>query len=85
MLQDIMKYILVTSVTGSLCTFELIQVLTNGGPNKATYTVILYIKNTGFSEYNFGYACALAVLFFFECVIISFTVNKLTDKEPLEY
>lgn len=85
MLQDIMKYILVTSVVGSLCTFELIQVLTNGGPNKATYTVILYIKNTGFSEYNFGYACAMAVLFFFECVIISFTVNKITDKEPLEY
>jgi len=85
LLQDIMKYILVTTTVGSLTTFELIQCLTGGGPNKATYTVIFYIKQTGFQDYNFGYACAAALVFFVECVIVSFTINKLTDKEPIEY
>ena len=85
MLQDIMKYIMVTSVVGSLCSFELISVLTHGGPNHASTTVILHIRDLGFSRYHFGYACAGAVIFFIECVIISFTVNKLTDKEPIEY
>ena len=85
MLQDIMKYILITSVVGSLTSWELIQCLTGGGPNKSTYTVMYYIKVTGFQDYNFGYACAAAFVFFLECVAIAFIVNKLTDKEPLEF
>ncbi len=85
MLQDIMKYILITSVVGSLTTWELIQCLTGGGPNKSTYTVMYYIKVIGFQDYNFGYACAAAFVFFIECVLIAFIVNKLTDKEPLEF
>ncbi len=85
MLQDIMKYILITSVVGSLTSWELIQCLTGGGPSKSTYTVMYYIKVVGFQDYNFGYACAAAFVFFIECVLIAFIVNKLTDKEPLEF
>ncbi len=85
LLQDIMKYIMVTSVVGSLTTWELIDCITAGGPNKATYTVMYYIRTTAFTTYNFGYGCAAALVFFFECVIIAFIINKLTDKEPIEY
>lgn len=85
MLQDITKYVVVTSTTGSLCAWDLIQCLTGGGPGKATYTVMYYIKTEGFSAYHFGKSCAAAFIFFIECVTISFLVNKLLDKEPIEY
>ena len=85
LLQDIMKYVVVTGVTGSLCAWDLIQCLTGGGPGKSTYTVMFYIKQAGFSAYHFGYSCCAAFIFFLECVTISFIVNKLLDKEPIEY
>ncbi len=83
MIQDIRKYILVTSVVGAMTAWEIYSLM--GGPSKSCWTVLIYIIRLGFADYNFGYCCAAAFIYFIECVIVAFIVNKLTDKEPLEF
>lgn len=62
----------VMNVIGSFQVFTSAYVLTNGGPNNATLTMVLYIYREGFQLFHFGYASALAWILF--AVIMVFTL-----------
>ena len=55
-------YILVITTINSFQCFALIQLLTSGGPNYATETVMYYIYYTAFKLYRFGYGNAMGVV-----------------------
>ena len=55
-------YILVITTINSSQCFALIQLLTSGGPNYATETVMYYIYYTAFKLYRFGYGNAMGVV-----------------------
>ena len=55
-------YILVITTINSFQCFALIQLLTSGGPNYATETVMYYIYYTAFKLYRFGYGNAMGVI-----------------------
>jgi multiple sugar transport system permease protein len=61
----------VMGVIGSFQVFTSSYVMTRGGPNYATLTVVLYLYRKGFEYFSFGYAAALAWVLFF--IIIGFT------------
>jgi len=46
----------------NLKSFDLIYVMTNGGPGVSTFTLPIMIWNQGFSSYQMGTACALALV-----------------------
>lgn len=48
----------------ALKTFDIIYVMTQGGPGDATETMNIYIYVTAFQYFHMGYASALLVLFF---------------------
>lgn len=50
----------VLSIVGSLKYFDLIYVMTGGGPNGATDVLATYMYKRGFVEFNMGYASAVA-------------------------
>lgn len=52
-------YILVTGLIGALQDFTRFQIMTDGGPNYATTTTVLYIYNNAFQYADMGYACAM--------------------------
>lgn len=57
--------IVVTTLLRALWTFnavDLIISLTDGGPNRGTTTLALYIMRTFSSDFNYGYASALATI-----------------------
>ena len=65
----------VLSVIGSFQVFTQAYVLTRGGPNNATLTMVLYLYKRGFGDYGtfeFGYASAIAWALF--VVILGFTL-----------
>ena len=62
----------VMNVIGSFQVFTTAFVLTNGGPNNATLTMVLYIYREGFQLFHFGYASALAWFLF--VLILLFTL-----------
>jgi len=59
--------------------FDLILVMTQGGPGQSTLVISQFIYRKGFEENQFGYASAAAVALFFLCIlvtIIQFIWNK---------
>ena len=55
-------YILIITTINSFQCFALIQLLTSGGPNHSTDTVMYYIYYTCFKLYKYGYANAMGVV-----------------------
>ncbi len=55
---------LVMGVIGSFQVFTQAFLMTNGGPNKATLFYVLYLYNKAFSDFELGYASALAWILF---------------------
>lgn len=55
-------YIVVITTINSFQCFALIQLLTSGGPNNATQTVMYYIYYTAFKLYRFGYGNAMGII-----------------------
>ncbi len=49
---------MITTVT----TFDLVKIMTNGGPMRSTQTLAFYIWQAGFRDVNFGYGAAMSVV-----------------------
>jgi len=84
LLRPTMLYVMVTSLIGGLQIFDIPRVLTNGrgGPDNALTTMVLYLYNQGFKNFNLGYASALAYALFIMIIIfsaISFRFIKTRD------
>lgn len=50
----------VMSVVGSLKYFDLVYVMTGGGPGESTELMATYMYKTAFTSYNMGYGSAIA-------------------------
>jgi ABC-type sugar transport system permease subunit len=57
-------FVLVILSINSLQAFDQIYVMTRGGPAQSTYTLLMYIYEKAFREWNFGYSGAMAVVLF---------------------
>jgi multiple sugar transport system permease protein len=63
---------LIMGIIGSFQVFTSAYIMTNGGPNNATLTQVLYLYNKAFRQFYFGYASAMAWILF--AVIMVFTL-----------
>ncbi len=64
MLTPALLYGLIAGTIGSFQVFTASYLTTNGGPNNATLTLVLYLYKTGFEHFQFGYASAIAWITF---------------------
>ena len=64
-------YCLVTGTIGSLQIFVIPKLLTAGGPNYKTSTLLLMIYNYAFVDNKFGYASACAMILFVITAIVA--------------
>jgi multiple sugar transport system permease protein len=74
-------YILVITTINSFQCFALIQLLTSGGPNYATETVMYYIYYTAFKLYRFGYGNAMGVVLAIFIALLSALQFKLAKEK----
>lgn len=72
MLTPTIFFNVVMNIIGSWQVFAQSYVMTDGGPNNATLTMVLYIYRKGFAQLYFGYAAAIAWLLF--VVILAFVL-----------
>lgn len=68
-------FVLVMSVIGSFQVFDLIYVMTGGGPLHATDVVIFYLYQFAFQRFQLGYAAAVSYILF--AVIFVLTMAQL--------
>ena len=64
-------YILVITTINSFQCFALIQLLTSGGPNNSTMTIMYYIYHNAFKLYRYGYGNAMGVILAIIIAILS--------------
>lgn len=57
-------FILVLSIIGSFQVFDLVWVLTHGGPLGSTKVIVFYLYEQAFQFFNMGYASAIAYILF---------------------
>lgn len=71
-------------IVGSLTYFDLIFVMTAGGPGNATRVLPLDMYLTGFRSYNMGGAAVIGVLLVVVGLTISYLLNKLSGSSKME-
>lgn len=76
-LKPVFIFTVVMSTIGTLQLFDEAYILTGGGPNSATMTITLYLYETGFKYFNFGYASAMAYILVVIIAVISWVQMKL--------
>jgi raffinose/stachyose/melibiose transport system permease protein len=69
------------SMIGSLKYFDLIYVMTGGGPGTSTELMATYMYKNAFVTFNMGYGSTVATAMFILITIFSLTVLKVLNKK----
>lgn len=72
------------SVLGSLQFFDLIWVMTTGGPVGASDTMATYLYKFGFQRFQLGYGSAVAVILFAICFGFSLVYQRFAMRRDFE-
>lgn len=72
------------SVLGSLQFFDLIWVMTTGGPVGASDTMATYLYKYGFQRFQLGYGSAVAVIMFLICFGFSLVYQRYAMRRDFQ-
>lgn len=70
------KACVIFAITGSLKSFDMIYILTRGGPVHASEVPSLLMFTKIFTTHEYGYASAIAILIIIECLAFTLVVQK---------
>jgi raffinose/stachyose/melibiose transport system permease protein len=72
------------SVVGSLQVFDLVWIMTLGGPANASATMATYLIDHGFKRYEFGYGSAVAVILFAICFVFALLYQRFALRRDMD-
>ncbi len=67
-------------IIGSFKIFDQVYIMTDGGPGRATNTLVYCIYNQAFWFFNFGYASMVAMVLFTMVLVLTIIQFKYEDK-----
>lgn len=82
-LRPVQFFVLVTSIAGSFQVFDLVYVMTQGGPANATNVLTFDIFTNAFARLHIGYASAETVIMFIFVGVMIY-LGRLTQRERKE-
>ncbi|MBB3112276.1 raffinose/stachyose/melibiose transport system permease protein [Paenibacillus phyllosphaerae] len=82
---SVTKVTIVLAIVGSLKYFDLIYVMTDGGPNGASEVMASYMYHQAFRSFDFGYGSAIGFFLLLICLVVTWLIRKLTDSEEIQY
>ncbi|WP_391557637.1 carbohydrate ABC transporter permease [Robertmurraya sp.] len=86
LITGVIKVMVILAIVGSLKYFDLIFVLTGGGPNGASEVMASYMYTEAFSKYNFGYGSAIGFGLLVICLIMTWLIQKLlSSKDDVQF
>lgn len=94
LISGVMRVGIILMILNVFKGFDLIMVLTRGGPGGATDVIGLYMFNYAFASstaggaagnINYGYASTIGLVLFVILVAFKIAVDKLDSKEVIEY
>jgi raffinose/stachyose/melibiose transport system permease protein len=72
------------SIIGSIQLFDLIWIMTLGGPAHASDTMVVYLVDHGFRRYQFGYASAVAMILFAISLVFAIAYQRFVLRRDTE-
>ena len=80
---DITKMVIILQTIGALRSFDLIYVMTAGGPNHSTEVLPMHLFVNAFQNFNLGYGNVIAVVLFVLAMLITIIMRKAMARESL--
>ncbi|MGI8963434.1 MAG: carbohydrate ABC transporter permease [Thermomicrobiales bacterium] len=82
MLSPISFFLFITSILATFQAFDIIQVMTEGGPASGSTTLVYYVYEQGFGDrQNFGRSAAAAIVLFIAMLIVTIVQLRFTEKK----
>jgi multiple sugar transport system permease protein len=81
LLRPVLLFVVVLNIIGAFQVFGQTFMITRGGPELSTRSLVQYIYETAFNNYRMGYAAALSWLLFLVIAAFSFAQFRLM-REP---
>ena len=66
-------------------SFLFVQIMSNGGPNGKTEVFLNYMYKQAYGNGVYGYGMAISVVVFIFSFALSAVVNKITEREILQF
>nr|WP_145160233.1 sugar ABC transporter permease [Paenibacillus terrae] len=86
LVSEVVKVTIVLAVVGSLKYFDLIYVMTDGGPNGASEVMASYMYQKAFRGFDFGYGSAIGFFLLIICMVATWAIRKATaSKDTIQY
>lgn len=86
LIAGVIKVTVILAIVGSLKYFDLIYVMTGGGPNGASEVIASYMYKEAFGNYNFGYGSAIGFSLLILALITTWLIQKLTaSRDEIQY
>ncbi|MFC7465059.1 carbohydrate ABC transporter permease [Brachybacterium sp. GCM10030252] len=71
MMSPTLFFAMVVTFIGAFQIFDPVQIITGGGPDDATLTLVMYLYEQGFQAFQIGYASAVAFLVFVVIMVVT--------------
>ncbi|MBA2278340.1 MAG: sugar ABC transporter permease [Chloroflexia bacterium] len=81
MLSPISFFLVVTSILSTFQSFDIIRVMTRGGPVDATNTLVYYVWDEAFQRSNAGRAAAAALVLFVLMMVVTLVQLRYSERK----
>lgn len=81
MLKGTTNVLLILGIVGSLKTFDIVKLLTAGGPGRSTTVMNTYLYEKAFNDFNAGGAASIGVAILIIAMIMAFLQIKLGKED----
>lgn len=81
MVRGTTNVLVILGIVGSLKTFDLVKLLTNGGPGRATAFLNTYLYEKAFKDFNAGESAAIGVAILIIALIMAVLQVRLSKEE----
>jgi N-acetylglucosamine transport system permease protein len=85
LLSEMMKVSTIFLLLNGFGTFDLVRIMTDGGPDRSTETLATYIYENAFELGKFGYATTIAMTLFFITFSLAMLSLWLQRRQEIEY
>lgn len=81
MIRSTIMVCVVYSISNSFRVFDLIQILTGGGPAHQTEVMTIYMYNSAFMNMRYGYGSAVSILILLFSLVVISVMNRLGSEK----
>ncbi|WP_113672327.1 carbohydrate ABC transporter permease [Vallitalea guaymasensis] len=85
LIRNVIITCLILAINGVLKVFDMVLVITEGGPLNKSQILGLYMYKKAFADNTFGYAATISVLIVVLGLLTIFIVNKIFKKDTITY